>query len=37
MLTQEDQIRLIHANRTALVDHIFDEVSHKLPDLSAER
>ena len=37
MLTQEDRIRLIHANRTALLDHIFDELSHKLPGLSAEQ
>ena len=37
MLTQEERIRLIHANRTALLDHVFDELCHKLPALSAEQ
>jgi len=26
MVTQEDRIRLIHANRTALLDRVFDEL-----------
>jgi hypothetical protein len=31
MLTEQDRIRFIHANRTALLDHVFDELGHKLP------
>jgi hypothetical protein len=37
MLTQEDRIRLIHANRTALLDRVFDELCQKLPGSSAEQ
>jgi hypothetical protein len=37
MLTQEDRIRLIHANRIALLDRIFDELCYKLPASSNEQ
>lgn len=37
MLTQEERIRLIHANRTPLLDYIFDELCHKLPASSTEQ
>jgi hypothetical protein len=37
MLTQENRIRLIHANRTALLDRFFDEFCQKLPGSSAEQ
>ena len=36
MLTEEDRIRLIHANRTALLDRIFNELWRNLPGSSAE-
>jgi hypothetical protein len=37
MLTQQDRIRLIRVNRTALLDRIFDELCHKLPASSTEQ
>lgn len=36
MLSEEDKIRLIHENRTALLNYMFGELAVKLPALSAE-
>jgi len=36
MVIQEDRIRLIHENRTALLNRMFDELSRKPPDSSVE-
>jgi hypothetical protein len=36
MVIQKDRIRLIHENRTALLNRMFNELSRKPPDSSAE-
>jgi hypothetical protein len=37
MLSQEDRIRLIQANRSAMLDRVFDELCRNLPGPSAEQ
>jgi hypothetical protein len=37
MLTQEDRIRLIHDNRTVLLNRMFDELCRKPANSSAEQ
>jgi len=37
MLTQEEKVRLIHDNRTVLLNRMFDELCHKPASSSAEQ